>query len=568
MSTNMRDKTLWLYIDTQSLKLQPTDIGNSIININTQIKDVDICCIQILNKYALVVCKDKKTKDLLTNKVITIANKSLKLQDFINIQVQRSYIRVSIHDVPLWVSDEELEQWLDSWTLGRHGTLDWATIGRKPGQWSATSNGYRFCYVQSISKPCPRFTTLEIPDELNSNKRSKFPIRVFYSAPEPQVQPINCAYCKEVDHTIEYCDARHPRNEALYHGSTTPDMIVFQGPGTPLSNFFPCNLKSVKYKQTFPSSEHYFQYAKLVELNAPISTKQQVLNAQTPVEAKKVADNFKRDLRDISLKDAWMGKRVSIMREALLLKYHSSPEFRTYLEGTKPKVLVEGTHNRFWASGLSRTDTIKAKKFPGSNKLGEMLMDLRNNPPVADPPAVSEGPSLYDFPPLPQTVSSPNHRVPAATSPGAASVAPQPPAVSGGRQHASAVPSPAATASVSASSSSYSSVSSSTASAYSTPSATKPRPALNVVKDLMDKGLGKSPMSSPDLMREADELIESLAPASDYFNQIQSSSKRKERSPNDKQPLEKRKVKSSNLSKVNNNVKMTNYYLPLEQLPC
>jgi hypothetical protein len=43
------------------------------------------------------------------------------------------------------------------------------------------------------------------------------------------------------------------------------------------------------------------------------------------------------------------------------------------------KLLVEGTHDMFWASGLDQRNTACTNPtyYPGKNKLGEILMELR-----------------------------------------------------------------------------------------------------------------------------------------------------------------------------------------------
>ena len=75
------------------------------------------------------------------------------------------------------------------------------------------------------------------------------------------------------------------------------------------------------------------------------------------------------------------------------------------------------------------------------------------------------------------------------------------------------------------------------------------------MKDLMDRGLGQSQITSPELMREADQFIDSMTSASILFTETP---KRKQRSPLDSQPIEKRQQKSVQ-------IELTNYFAPLAQ---
>ena len=71
---------------------------------------------------------------------------------------------------------------------------------------------------------------------------------------------------------------------------------------------------------------------------------------------------------------------LKIMQTIVDAKAAQVPEFRQGLLDTEQSYLAEATFDKFWASGLSSEDTekIDLKYFPGQNKLGILLMDIRD----------------------------------------------------------------------------------------------------------------------------------------------------------------------------------------------
>ena len=78
--------------------------------------------------------------------------------------------------------------------------------------------------------------------------------------------------------------------------------------------------------------------------------------------------------------DVWESNRDRIMKAALEAKFEQSEPSRSFLKGTKKTRLVEANLNdRYWgaALGLRDKDIWNQNKWKGQNKLGGMLMEIR-----------------------------------------------------------------------------------------------------------------------------------------------------------------------------------------------
>ena len=68
------------------------------------------------------------------------------------------------------------------------------------------------------------------------------------------------------------------------------------------------------------------------------------------------------------------------MNSIIEAKAAQVPEFRKRLLETEGSYLAEATTDKYWASGLSLDDSVKInpKFHPGENKLGHLLMEIRD----------------------------------------------------------------------------------------------------------------------------------------------------------------------------------------------
>lgn len=129
-----------------------------------------------------------------------------------------------------------------------------------------------------------------------------------------------------------------------------------------LSNFYPCRLRwnGIDNWQTV---ENAYQAAKLKNFEHGYLR----FIGVPPGVAKKRG-------RVVELRDDWESVKLSIMRDLLLRKFTQNPELKEMLLETAPSHLEEGNtwKDRYW--GVCPPNSGK-----GSNHLGKLLMDIRDN---------------------------------------------------------------------------------------------------------------------------------------------------------------------------------------------
>ena len=79
-------------------------------------------------------------------------------------------------------------------------------------------------------------------------------------------------------------------------------------------------------------------------------------------------------------KDVWESNRDNIMKVALEAKFEQSKSCRSFLKDTKKTRLVEASPtDRYWGAGLGLRDKDiwNYSRWKGQNKLGDMLMEIR-----------------------------------------------------------------------------------------------------------------------------------------------------------------------------------------------
>lgn len=128
-----------------------------------------------------------------------------------------------------------------------------------------------------------------------------------------------------------------------------------------LSNFHPADvyLDGVRY----PTVEHAFQAAKVIQIGFIADYRASVLAAQTAGQAKRFGQTAK-------LRPDWELVKISVMENLLRQKFERGTVLHRRLLNTHPAQLVEGNwwHDMFW--GMYRGK--------GRNELGKLLMKIRD----------------------------------------------------------------------------------------------------------------------------------------------------------------------------------------------
>lgn len=127
------------------------------------------------------------------------------------------------------------------------------------------------------------------------------------------------------------------------------------------SNFAACD---IEYKgHTYKTAEHAFQAAK-AQLEG---YRAWVADATTPGQAK-------RRGREIPLRPDWEYIKDDVMLDIVRIKFHD-PDMKLRLVKSRDWILCENNywHDNYWGNCTCE----KCKNIPGQNKLGKILMQVR-----------------------------------------------------------------------------------------------------------------------------------------------------------------------------------------------
>lgn len=133
---------------------------------------------------------------------------------------------------------------------------------------------------------------------------------------------------------------------------------------------------------TYGSAEHWMMAGK-ADLFGDEATRQQILAARTPAEAKKLG----RLVRDFD-ETVWTTECFDLVVQGNVAKFGQHPDLLAYLLGTTKRVLVEASPvDRVWGIGLAADDDYAADpdKWRGLNLLGFALMEARSRLAGANP---------------------------------------------------------------------------------------------------------------------------------------------------------------------------------------
>jgi len=125
---------------------------------------------------------------------------------------------------------------------------------------------------------------------------------------------------------------------------------------------------------TFPTVEHYLQWSKAKQFG-DAEAQSKILKTKSPKSVKTYGDKvagFKED--------EWAEKRDQVMATALKAKFMQHADLKTKLLATGDKPIGEANaRDKYWGIGTGAATGIakRPSKWPGKNRLGQLLMDLR-----------------------------------------------------------------------------------------------------------------------------------------------------------------------------------------------
>lgn len=125
----------------------------------------------------------------------------------------------------------------------------------------------------------------------------------------------------------------------------------------------------------YKSAEH-FMMAKKAELFDDFEIMNQIIKANSPVDAKKLGREVK------NYNDAvWLENRYEIVKTGNFYKFTQNPDLKAFLINTNEKILVEASPvDSIWGIGMAvdHKDVGNPKEWKGLNLLGFALMEVRD----------------------------------------------------------------------------------------------------------------------------------------------------------------------------------------------
>lgn len=128
--------------------------------------------------------------------------------------------------------------------------------------------------------------------------------------------------------------------------------------------------------EKFPTVEHYFQAMKAKEFDDQEVYKK-ITSSKTPKAAKAAGKKVKNFATEV-----WDAKREAVMEKGVKAKFVQHPELRKELLETKDKIIGKAdARNTFWGigTGMSSDKAKHPTKWRGQNKLGKLLMEVRES---------------------------------------------------------------------------------------------------------------------------------------------------------------------------------------------
>lgn len=155
--------------------------------------------------------------------------------------------------------------------------------------------------------------------------------------------------------------------------------------GGPLSQWFPCQFKSVNYldlmagrdgvEYWYTTTEQWMMHNKAI-LMGDIESADKIINEDDP----KIIKELGKQVKNWNDK-VWDRFKYSIVVEGNFLKF-ADPKFRKFIESTGDRTIVEAAwYDKIWGVGLRQSDNdiLDEKKWKGLNLLGKALMVVRGD---------------------------------------------------------------------------------------------------------------------------------------------------------------------------------------------
>ena len=149
-------------------------------------------------------------------------------------------------------------------------------------------------------------------------------------------------------------------------------ILAFSGYQHVLSNHYMTPICAFGMVEPFKSVEHAFFFKMATDMGYK-DLADRIMNAEHAGVVKRLSKDMAEDDRR-----TWEESNISAMKQLLTEKARTCEHFKQCLIMSKDKVLAEATGNKRWGTGLNAwiTERTKPNRWPGSNLMGVLLMDL------------------------------------------------------------------------------------------------------------------------------------------------------------------------------------------------
>ena len=286
-------------------------------------------------------------------------------------QTDDDVIRIVIKEVPLSKGNRDIENYLTLKDIKLKRPIEFGKVRNDHNELTNFLNGDRIVYVEPFRNPLPRRAQIGGGSAV-----------IFHRGQKKWQKPL-CNNCFQEGHFRNQCQNEpccmvckkpgHSPGEPICPGSAKQlhkNVEPFQGYESPLSNYYPCDFKvfGVEVK----SAEHGYQFSKAVQCGHE-DIANQVLSAKTALNARRIASS-------LPFNPNWESVKEGQMAQVLEAKAKQCQEFCDMLKESGTKILAEAVPGDFfWSAGLNKCDILKVKKnsWPGQNRMGKLLMDIR-----------------------------------------------------------------------------------------------------------------------------------------------------------------------------------------------
>ena len=304
--------------------------------------------VQKVNNLWRVYVKDKVARLELTVKgQIAVNGKMVPLYDRnpyvtyqgLPMQKKINNDKITIKNLPLSVSNEEIEKLLREKNVKLVSPVRYGLIRDDSGQATTYKSGDRFVYVESFDVPLP------VQQHIGT-----FQCLVLHHG---KTMP-PCKSCNLSGHKVG--DGRCP-------AKPKEKILAFRGYRHPLSNHYACNI--IVNAATFRSVEHAFFHQMAMEMGKN-DLADDIKNARHAGEAKRLSHDIASD--DERWK--WELDNTEVMK-----RLQQCPEFRQCLIESTGMVIAEATQSKIWATGMTPyvTERTSQTYWPGRGNVSRIV---------------------------------------------------------------------------------------------------------------------------------------------------------------------------------------------------